>query len=49
MDQQQQASFEGYAVVEIMGHNREIGFVLRIRLDHWSRRCWPETHGRTSL
>lgn len=23
----QQAKFEGYAVVEIMGHNREIGFV----------------------
>jgi len=27
MEQQQQSKFEGWAVVEIMGHNKEIGFV----------------------
>ncbi len=27
MSEQQQASFEGWAVVEMMGHRREIGFV----------------------
>lgn len=27
MNEQQQAVYEGYAVVEIMGHNREIGYV----------------------
>lgn len=27
MSEQQQSKFEGYAIVEIMGHNREIGYV----------------------